>query len=119
MCACGKEFHIACMRSKSSSFEAAGCESRQTSIDEADISRHVAVDQRAAKCLEETVGHSPPCRVGVDCHALKSPSVVHCQFFELFGARRSTVSKLASLWNCSTAHELLLHDSKILLLESR
>ncbi|GFW61242.1 hypothetical protein TNCV_3377571 [Trichonephila clavipes] len=25
--ACGREFHIACMRSKSSSFEAAGCRS--------------------------------------------------------------------------------------------
>ncbi|GFX04958.1 hypothetical protein TNCV_2249411 [Trichonephila clavipes] len=32
-----------------------------------------------------------------------SPSIVHCQFFELFGARWSTASKLSSLWNCSAS----------------
>ncbi|PRD32167.1 UNVERIFIED_CONTAM: hypothetical protein NCL1_21324 [Trichonephila clavipes] len=41
-----------------------------------------------------------------------SPSIVPCQFFELFGALLSTASKLASLWNCSAAHELLLRDRK-------
>ncbi|GFU67493.1 hypothetical protein TNCV_1599751 [Trichonephila clavipes] len=34
------------------------------------------------------------------------------QFFELFGARRSNAHKLASLWNCSAVHELLLCDKK-------
>ncbi|GFY24435.1 uncharacterized protein TNCV_1014831 [Trichonephila clavipes] len=62
-------------------------------------------------------GHSPTCGAGVDRHALTSPSVTHCRFFELFGARRSTASKIASLWNCSTAHELLLRDREILPLE--
>ncbi|GFU79887.1 transposable element Tc3 transposase [Trichonephila clavipes] len=93
MSACGREFHIACKRSKSSSFEAAGRRSRarlqpakyhalnrrsrrwfvmrgilykatlarnprcskRRRIDEAVISTPVAVDQRAAKCLEEAV----------------------------------------------------------------
>ncbi|GFS70799.1 hypothetical protein TNCV_1232021 [Trichonephila clavipes] len=49
-------------------------------------------------------------RIGVDRLALTSPSVVHCQFFELFGVCQSTASKLVSLWNCSAAHELLLSD---------
>ncbi|GFS63766.1 protein tyrosine phosphatase domain-containing protein 1 [Trichonephila clavipes] len=41
--------------------------------------------------------HSPPCRPGV-CHVtLMSPSVVHSQFFESSGSRRSTASKFASL----------------------
>ncbi|GFT01198.1 uncharacterized protein TNCV_3373201 [Trichonephila clavipes] len=66
MSVCGRELHIACMRSKSSSFEAAGRGSRarrrpiksytrRRQIDEADISTPVAVDQRAANCLEEAV----------------------------------------------------------------
>ncbi|GFX20799.1 hypothetical protein TNCV_78561 [Trichonephila clavipes] len=63
-------------------------------------------------------GHSPPCEAGFDCRTLTPPSVVHCQFFKLFGALRSTASQLASLWNCSVAHELLLRDKKIFLLES-
>ncbi|GFU79695.1 uncharacterized protein TNCV_4037021 [Trichonephila clavipes] len=92
MSSCGREFHIACMRSESSSFEAAGrgsrlarlcahepiadatvdgppvrgilykgtlarnprCSKRQR-IDKADINSPVAVDQRAANCLEEVV----------------------------------------------------------------
>ncbi|GFV25418.1 transposable element Tc3 transposase [Trichonephila clavipes] len=72
--------------------------SRRRRIDEANISTPVAVDQPAANC------HSPPCGAGVDRRALTSPSVVHFQFFELFGARRSIASILASLWNCSAAH---------------
>ncbi|GFS76063.1 hypothetical protein TNCV_4666691 [Trichonephila clavipes] len=60
--------------------------------------------------------HSPPCGAGVHRPALTSPSVAYCQFF---GARRSTAFKLTSLWNCSAAHELLLRDRKILLLEGR
>ncbi|GFS87938.1 hypothetical protein TNCV_3426881 [Trichonephila clavipes] len=64
-------------------------------------------------------GHSPPCGAGVDRRALTSPFIVHCQFFELFGARRTTASKLASLWNYSAAHELLFRDRKTLLLERR
>ncbi|GFU36377.1 hypothetical protein TNCV_4915981 [Trichonephila clavipes] len=77
-----------------------------------------AVDQRASNCLGGCMV-IPRHVAGVDHHALTSPSVVHCQFFELFGARRSTASKLASLRNCSAAHELLLRDKKILLLEGR
>ncbi|GFY14614.1 hypothetical protein TNCV_4828171 [Trichonephila clavipes] len=73
----------------------------------------VAVDQRAAN------GHSPPSGAGVDRRAQASPSVVHCQFFKLFVTRRSTASKLTTLWDCSTAHELLLRNRKILLLEGR
>ncbi|GFU82832.1 hypothetical protein TNCV_266291 [Trichonephila clavipes] len=88
-------------------------------VDEDNIITPVAIDQRATTCREETVGHSPPCGAGVDRRALTSPAVVHYQFVELFGTRRSTASKPSSLWNCSTAHELLLHDKKILLLESR
>ncbi|PRD22396.1 UNVERIFIED_CONTAM: hypothetical protein NCL1_49189 [Trichonephila clavipes] len=37
-------------------------------------------------------GHSPTCGAGVDRRTLTSPSVVHCHFFELFGARRFTAS---------------------------
>ncbi|GFX63500.1 palmitoleoyl-protein carboxylesterase NOTUM [Trichonephila clavipes] len=66
----------------------------------------VVVDQRAA--WRKLYGHSPPCGAGVNRLVLTSPSVVHCQFFELFGAPWSTASKLASLWNCSTEHEFLL-----------
>ncbi|GFY30988.1 hypothetical protein TNCV_1629611 [Trichonephila clavipes] len=80
----------------------------------------VAVDQRAANCLEEAVrSFSPSCGAGVDHHALTSLSVVHREFFELFSARRSAASKLASLSYCSTADELQLRDWKILLLEGR
>ena len=46
--------------------------------------------------LRKLYDFSPPCGAGVDRHALTSPSVVHCQFFELFRSRRSTASKLAS-----------------------
>ncbi|GFX13015.1 hypothetical protein TNCV_3660101 [Trichonephila clavipes] len=45
---------------------------------------------------------------------MTSPPVIHCQFFELFGARQSTASNLASLWNYYAAHEPLLRDRKIL-----
>ncbi|GFU65218.1 hypothetical protein TNCV_2134231 [Trichonephila clavipes] len=70
MSACGREFHISCMRSKSSSFEAAGSGSRArrvptkshtcsiADVDELKMPRlvhQVAVDQRAANCLEEAV----------------------------------------------------------------
>ncbi|GFT56022.1 hypothetical protein TNCV_3117081 [Trichonephila clavipes] len=88
-------------------------------MDEANISTPVAVDQRAANCLEEVVRHSPPCGASVGRPTLTLSSVVNCQFFVLFGARRSTPSKLAILCNCSAAHELLLLDRKTLLLEGR
>ncbi|GFV01618.1 hypothetical protein TNCV_2962111 [Trichonephila clavipes] len=45
--------------------------------------------------------------------------VTTSSFFELSDACRSTASKLASLCNCSVAHELLLRDWKILLHECR
>ncbi|GFT55431.1 hypothetical protein TNCV_3606891 [Trichonephila clavipes] len=79
----------------------------------------VVVDQRTAKFLEELYSHSPPCGAGVDRRVLMSPSVIPCQCFELFGARRSSASILASLLNCSTEHKLLLRDRKILLLKGR
>ncbi|GFW82233.1 hypothetical protein TNCV_3817141 [Trichonephila clavipes] len=50
--------------------------------------------------------HSPSCGAGVDRRGLTSPSVVHCQFFELFGDRQFTTFKLASL--CGT---VALHTS--------
>ncbi|GFV07819.1 hypothetical protein TNCV_305671 [Trichonephila clavipes] len=75
----------------------------------------VAVDQRAA--WRQLYGHSPHCGAGIDHRTLMSPSVIHCQFFKLFGALRSIASCLASLWNCSAAHEPLLRNRKILLFE--
>ncbi|GFW37120.1 hypothetical protein TNCV_5020181 [Trichonephila clavipes] len=90
---------------------------RRRRIDEADNSTPVAIDQRAA--YRRLYGHSPLCRAGFDRSALMSPPVIYCQCFEFFGARRYTASKLALLWNCSAAHELLLRDRKILLLEGR
>ncbi|GFW44268.1 uncharacterized protein TNCV_1746971 [Trichonephila clavipes] len=90
---------------------------RSRRIDEANISTSVAVDQRAANYLAEAVlsftamwSRYRSSRADV---TFRRPLPV----FELFGARRSTASKLASLWNCSAAHELLLRDRKILLLE--
>ena len=61
--------------------------------------------------------HSTPCGAGVNCRALTSPFVIYCQFFELFAVRWSIASRLASLWNSSAAHHLLLRNRKILLLE--
>ncbi|GFX31745.1 hypothetical protein TNCV_170781 [Trichonephila clavipes] len=74
--------------------------SRRRRVNEADISTPVPVDQHAANyptTWRKLYGHSQPCVAGVDRHALTSPSVIHCQVFELFGARRSTASKPASL----------------------
>ena len=58
--------------------------------------------------------HSSPCGADVDCRAMTLPSVVHFQFFELFSVLRSTAYKLVSLWNCFSAHELLLGNRIIL-----
>ena len=52
-------------------------------------------------------GHLMPCEAGVDRRALTSPSVVYCQFFELFGAGRST----ASFSSCSMLVGPLLPNS--------
>ena len=93
--------------------------SRRRRIDEADISTPVTVDQRVANCLGKLYSYSPPCGAVVDRSALASPSIVHCQIFESFGARRSTASKLVSLWNCFVAYELLLRCRKTFLLEGR
>ncbi|GFU40473.1 hypothetical protein TNCV_1208341 [Trichonephila clavipes] len=71
--------------------------SRHRIIDEVDITTPVAVNQRAANCLEELYGHSLPCGALIDCFTLTSPSVVHCQFLELVGTLRSTASKLTLL----------------------
>ncbi|GFU58771.1 uncharacterized protein TNCV_3089121 [Trichonephila clavipes] len=88
-------------------------------VDEADITTPVAVDQIAAKCLKEAVQSFTTmrsrCRLSRSDVTFRHP----LQFFESFGARRSTASKLASLWNCSAAHEPLLRERKILLLEGR
>ncbi|GFV18728.1 uncharacterized protein TNCV_4756151 [Trichonephila clavipes] len=91
--------------------------SRHRRFDEADISTPVAIDQRTANCLDEAVRSFIAMRSSVDRLTLTSPSLIYCPFFKPFGARRSTVSKLASLWNFS--HELLLRDRKILLFEGR
>ncbi|GFV70353.1 uncharacterized protein TNCV_4797721 [Trichonephila clavipes] len=91
--------------------------SRRRQIDEADISTPVAVDQRAANCLEEAVrsftamwSRCQPSHADV---TFRRPPPV----FRVVQCSSSTASKLTSPWNCSAAHELLLWDRKILLLE--
>ncbi|GFV02672.1 hypothetical protein TNCV_2743451 [Trichonephila clavipes] len=64
----------------------------------------VTVAQRAINCLEEAVRSFTTISSRCQLFALTSPPVVHYQFFELLGARRSPASKLASLWNCSAEH---------------
>ncbi|GFT83310.1 uncharacterized protein TNCV_3003821 [Trichonephila clavipes] len=93
--------------------------SRCRGIDEADVSTSVAVDQQASNCLDEAVRSFTTMRSRCRSSRADATSVVLCQFFELFDARRSTASKFASVWNCSAAHELLLRDRKILHLEGR
>ncbi|GFW43233.1 hypothetical protein TNCV_1349961 [Trichonephila clavipes] len=86
------------------------------------LKRQLGANQLARLCVYEPIAdtavnglsHSPPCGVGIDRHALTSPSVIHCQFFELFGARRSTASKLASLCTRAPAAR-----KEIVLLEGR
>ena len=79
--------------------------------DKDNISTPLAIDQRAVICLEEAVklfiATRNKCR-----SSWGDPSVVHCHFFFLLGSRRSTTSKLTALWNCSTAHNLLLREGK-------
>ncbi|GFU99161.1 retrovirus-related Pol polyprotein from transposon 17.6 [Trichonephila clavipes] len=89
--------------------------SRRRRNDETGISTHVAVDQLAANYLEKAVWPFS----AMWSRYRSSPSVVHCQFSELLGARWSTASKLASLWNCSAVHELLLRDRKVFFIEGR
>ncbi|GFT06935.1 uncharacterized protein TNCV_1415041 [Trichonephila clavipes] len=89
-------------------------------VDKANISTPAAVSQRAANCQEEAVRSFTAMRNR--CQSLctditfRRPLPV---FLKLFGARWSTTSKLALLLNCSAAHELLLHDRKILLLKDQ
>ncbi|GFW99264.1 hypothetical protein TNCV_3980891 [Trichonephila clavipes] len=73
-----------------------------------------AVDQRAANCLEAVRSFTA---MQSRCRSSASPSVVHCEFFQLFGAPSVHCFKLVSLWNSTAAHELQLRDRKILLLE--
>ncbi|GFX51411.1 hypothetical protein TNCV_3103441 [Trichonephila clavipes] len=61
-------------------------------IDEVDISTPVEQTNLLPTTWRKLYGHSPPFGAGDDGRALTSPSVVHCQFFELFGVRRSTAS---------------------------
>ncbi|GFW21090.1 hypothetical protein TNCV_2703301 [Trichonephila clavipes] len=70
---------------------------RRRRIDEADISTPVVIDQRAANYLEEAVRSFTTMRSRSRSSTLTSSSVIHSQFFELFGAHRSTASNLASL----------------------
>ncbi|GFX38714.1 uncharacterized protein TNCV_4188031 [Trichonephila clavipes] len=93
--------------------------SKRRRIDKAGISTLVIVHQCAANCLEEAVRLFAAMRIRCRSSRVDFTSVVHCQFFELFGDHRSTAFKLASLWNCSAAQELLLCDRKNLLLEGR
>ncbi|GFX34443.1 hypothetical protein TNCV_3656811 [Trichonephila clavipes] len=90
--------------------------SQDSAADETNINTPVAVGQHAANCLEKAVQSFTFTRGSSVCyHVLMSSSVIHFQSLEFYGARRSTVSKLASLWNCFAAHKLLLDDMKILL----
>ncbi|GFX68289.1 uncharacterized protein TNCV_2816641 [Trichonephila clavipes] len=91
--------------------------SRHRRIDEADISTLVAVDQCAANYLEEAVRSFPviPSR----CRSSRADITFRRPLPVFRIVRWSTASKLASLWNCSAAHELLLHDRKIPILEGR
>ena len=91
--------------------------SKRRRIDETDISTHVAADQLDANCLEEAVRSFAATQSRYRSPCVDVTFFVYCQFFELIGARRSTVSKLGSQWNCSAAHELLLCERKTLLLE--
>ncbi|GFV30658.1 hypothetical protein TNCV_1777111 [Trichonephila clavipes] len=54
------------------------------------------------------------------CRSSRSYIAFRCPLpiFRVVG-HQSTASKLTSLWNCSAAHEFLLRDKKILLLEGR
>ncbi|GFV42431.1 uncharacterized protein TNCV_3646671 [Trichonephila clavipes] len=65
---------------------------RHQRIEEADISTPVAVDQHGDNYLEEAVRSFTAMRSR--CRSSRA-DVIHGQFFELFGARRSTTSKLA------------------------
>ncbi|GFW88906.1 hypothetical protein TNCV_2683401 [Trichonephila clavipes] len=84
--------------------------SRRGRIDEADISTPVSVDRSAVNCLEEAVRSFIVIRSW--CRSSRADVTFRRPLsdFELFGARRSTASKLESQWNCSPAYELLLHD---------
>ncbi|GFY26048.1 uncharacterized protein TNCV_1917981 [Trichonephila clavipes] len=91
--------------------------SKRRQLDEADVS--TSVDQRSANYQEEAVQSFTVMQSRCRSSSADLTIVVHCQFFELFDAHQSTASKIASLWNGSAAHELLLRDIKILLLEGR
>ena len=72
--------------------------SRSRRIDEADISTPVAVANVLLSTWRKLSDNPLPYVEGIDRRALMSPSIVHCQFFELFGGRQLIASKLASLW---------------------
>ncbi|GFS75007.1 uncharacterized protein TNCV_1396651 [Trichonephila clavipes] len=86
--------------------------SRRRRIDEADISRPVAVDQRAANCLEEAVRLFTTMQSR--CHL---PSFIAS--FLSYSVLVGSLLPNSHLWNCSTAHEVLLRDKEIFLLEGR
>ncbi|GFT99724.1 transposable element Tcb1 transposase [Trichonephila clavipes] len=92
---------------------------RRKKINEADINTSVAVDQRAANCLGETIQSV----TGMQTSYLSSRADVTfyrpLPVFQDVRCSLVTASKLASLLNCSTAHELILSDRKILFQEGR
>ncbi|GFV84771.1 uncharacterized protein TNCV_4297531 [Trichonephila clavipes] len=68
-----------------------------------------------------TLARNPRCSKcrGIDDAEFSTPVVADQRTAKcLKESVRSTASKLASLGNCSAAHELLWRDRKILLLES-
>ncbi|GFX34902.1 uncharacterized protein TNCV_2328421 [Trichonephila clavipes] len=91
--------------------------SRHRRIDQADICTPVAVDQRAANCLDEVVRSFTA--MWSRCRSSRTDITFRLSL-PVFprSARQSTSSKLASLWNCFAAQELLLRDRKVLLLKS-
>ena len=70
--------------------------SRCRRINEVDISTSV-VDQHATNYPDEAVLSFTAMRSR--CRSSRF-DVIPCQFLELFGARRSTASRLTSFWNC-------------------
>ncbi|GFU28594.1 hypothetical protein TNCV_468031 [Trichonephila clavipes] len=124
MFACRIEFHIACMHSKSSPFEDAGCGSRArrqptkshtcSIYDRSGEEAGQAVDQRAANCLDEAVrSFTTMWRFQSSLadvtfrHSLPDFRVVLCSSVHCFQT-------------CITVEiELILRDRKILLLEGR
>ncbi|GFW62133.1 uncharacterized protein TNCV_1685641 [Trichonephila clavipes] len=93
--------------------------SRRQRIDEAGISTPVAVDQHPANCLEKALRSFTAMRISCRSSHIDVTFLRSLLVFNLFRAVRSTASKLASLWICFVAHDLLLRDRKVIHLEGQ